>query len=363
MNPAAFDIRDLTVRLDGRAVLEHFSLSATPGELLVLAGPSGSGKSTLLRAIAGLVPVESGEIRIGGKPVQDLEPGQRDVSMMFQSYALFPHLSVYENLAFGLKARGVGADEARVRVQAVADALGLTPQLPRMPQALSGGERQRVALGRAMLRRPKVFLMDEPLSNLDAQLRVQARAEILKLHRQLGSVTLYVTHDQNEALAIADRLGILHRGRLMQLGQPQQVYREPAGLFVARFLGSPPMNLLEVRAGAAQTVTWRDQLLQLPLAHGYERDRPLLLGLRPEHVHLAHSRWTPPLDAAADVAATVDTVEPVGDQQYVLLDAQGVALTARAEPELRLRAGEAVTLRLDLAQARLFEPDDPAAPA
>ena len=355
MNSPALEVRDLTVRLDGRAVLENFSLSAAPGELLVLAGPSGSGKSTLRRAIAGLVPVESGEIRIGGSPVQDLEPGQRDVSMMFQSYALFPHLNVYENLVFGLKARGVGSDEARVRAQAVAGTLGLTQQLPRMPQALSGGERQRVALGRAMLRQPQVFLMDEPLSNLDAQLRVKARAEILKLHRQLGSVTLYVTHDQNEALAIADRLGVLDQGRLVQLGQPQQVYREPAGLFVARFLGSPPMNLLEVRVASARSLDWRGQVLPWPQELPWPAAQSLLLGLRPEHLYLEHSRWTPALPDAPCVTATVDTVEPVGDQQYVLLDAQGVSLTARAEPELPLRAGEAVTLRLDLRQARLFD--------
>lgn len=356
MTSPALYIRNLTVHLGGRPLLENFSLSAAQGELLVLAGPSGSGKSTLLRAIAGLVPLQSGEIHIAGTAVQNLEPGQRDVSMMFQSYALFPHLSVFENLAFGLKARGAGVDEARVRVTAVAEKLGLTQQLQRRPQALSGGERQRVALGRAMLRQPKVFLMDEPLSNLDAQLRVKARAEILKLHRQLGSVTLYVTHDQNEALAIADRLGILHQGQLMQLGQPQEIYREPASLFVARFLGSPPMNLLEVTVAAARSLNWRGQLLPWPLDLAWPHGQPLLLGLRPEHVYLEHSRWTPTLTDAPRVSATVDTVEPVGDQQYVLLDAQGVSLTVRAEPELPLRAGDAVTLRLDLQHARLFDP-------
>jgi ABC-type sugar transport system ATPase subunit len=354
----ALDIRGLSVTLGGQSILHDFNLTAAPGELLVLAGPSGSGKTTLLRSIAGLTPAQRGEILLDGQRIDRMPPGVRDVAMMFQSYALFPHLNVYDNLAFGLRARGHRGADLRQRVDDVAGRLGLSAHLGRMPGELSGGERQRVALGRALLRRPRLFLMDEPLSNLDAQLRVRARAEVMRLHRELGSVTLYVTHDQNEALAIADRLGVMRGGRLVQFGRPLDVYHAPDCLFVAQFLGSPPINLLEVAVDEGTVVNWRGHRLPLPArwngAIG-ERGRRLLLGVRPEHLHLEHSRWAPSMDDAPLLGARVDTVEPVGDQQYILLDADGQPLTVRAEPELRLNAGDAVQVRLDPERLHLFD--------
>jgi ABC-type sugar transport system ATPase subunit len=352
------ELQDLSVELDRRPVLRSLSLSVAPGERVVIAGPSGSGKSTLLRAVAGLTPVRSGEIRLDGRPVQALPPGQRDVAMMFQSYALFPHLSVLENLCFGLRARGMARSDAEDRARAAAHTLDLTPLLARRPRELSGGERQRVALTRALLREPKALLLDEPLSSLDTQLRVRARAEILKTHAGSRAAMLLVTHDQSEAMALADRLGVLHEGRLLQLAPPRTVYAEPANLFVARFLGQPAMNTLEVQLALDGGLWWGETLLSRrlvspPAALG----RRLVMGLRPEHLSLPGSRWGREEGPGAELQATVETVEPLGEQQIVWLNAGGQRLAARAEPELRVGRGVSLPLRLALTRACWFDPD------
>lgn len=352
------ELRELGVALDGRPVLRGLSLRVAAGERVVIAGPSGSGKSTLLRAVAGLSPVQSGEIRLDGRPVQALPPGQRDVAMMFQSYALFPHLSVLDNLCFGLRARGMARRDAEDRARAAAHTLDLTPLLGRRPRELSGGERQRVALTRALLREPKALLLDEPLSSLDTQLRVRARAEILKAHAGSRAAMLLVTHDQSEAMALADRLGVLHEGRLLQLAPPRTVYAEPANLFVARFLGHPSMNTLDVQLALDGGLWWGEQQLSrrltpAPAAAG----RRLVLGLRPEHLSLPGSRWAQEDPQPATLQATVEQVEPLGEQQIVWLQAGGQRLAARAEPELRVGQGVSLPLRLALSRASWFDPD------
>ena len=352
------ELDGLAVHLSGREVLSGITLDVGAGELVVLAGPSGSGKSTLLRAVAGLLPVNAGEIRIGGERVNEHAPGRRGVAMVFQSYALFPHLRVRDNLAFGLRARGTTKRAATTQVEEAAAALELTPLLDRWPRELSGGERQRVALARALLRHPQVFLMDEPLSNLDAPLRARARAEILRLHRRLNAATLYVTHDQAEALALADRLGILRDGRLEQLAKPLEVYRRPRNLFVARFIGNPAMNVLDVHAAPPDAVLWRDQRLSLPerMRTALQAGRTLKLGVRAEHVHPFGSRWTPGgLESAPRLRARLERIEAVGDQSFLWLDADGNSLAARVEPGFEPRPGDMLELALDPAGLHLFD--------
>lgn len=343
----------LHVDLDGHAIIEDLSLDVAFGELLVIAGPSGSGKSTLLRALAGLIPVRSGTIELGGRRIDALAPGQRDTAMMFQSDALYPHLTVLENLCFGVRARGATREDAQTRARSVADRLGLGDLLQRPPHALSGGQRQRVALGRALLREPRLFLMDEPLSSLDAPLRVRARAELIQLHRSLGSVTIYVTHDQIEAMALADRLAIVEDGKLLQIDAPRTVYARPDSLAVARFLGAPAINLLEIRR-AAEAWRWREHALPLELPSSLER---AVLGLRPEHVYPLRSRWAGAPQRSATVVTRVEAVELVGDQQYLSLRVGEDTLTSRCEPDLPVRTGEPLDVALDLDRALAFDVD------
>ncbi len=256
------------------------------GEFIVIVGPSGCGKSTLLRMVAGLEEISEGEIAIGARVVNDLEPAERDIAMVFQNYALYPHMSVFDNMAYGLKIRKLPADEIRARVDKAAAILELSPLLDRKPRQLSGGQRQRVAMGRAIVRQPQVFLFDEPLSNLDAKLRAQTRLEIQKLHRELGITSLFVTHDQVEAMTLAQRMIVMNGGVMEQFGTPEEVYRTPATTFVASFIGSPPMNLLR----------------QAPGARAGE-----LLGVRPEHLDVADSGW----------GLQVETVELLGAERLV----------------------------------------------
>ncbi len=256
------------------------------GEFIVIVGPSGCGKSTLLRMVAGLEEISGGEIAIGARVVNDLEPAERDIAMVFQNYALYPHMSVFDNMAYGLKIRKLPADEIRARVDKAAAILELSPLLDRKPRQLSGGQRQRVAMGRAIVRQPQVFLFDEPLSNLDAKLRAQTRLEIQKLHRELGITSLFVTHDQVEAMTLAQRMIVMNGGVMEQFGTPEEVYRTPATTFVASFIGSPPMNLLR----------------QAPGARAGE-----LLGVRPEHLDVADSGW----------GLQVETVELLGAERLV----------------------------------------------
>ena len=272
---------------------------------MILVGPSGCGKTTALRIVAGLDHATSGRVEIGGRQVDDVPPRDRDVAMVFQNYALYPHMTVEKNLAFGLKQRHTPKAQIHERVRRTAEMLGLTPLLKRRPAELSGGQRQRVAMGRALVREPSVFLLDEPLSNLDTKLRVQMRAELKRLHARLGVTTVYVTHDQVEAMTLGERIAVISEGRLQQVGAPQDVYDRPANVFVAGFIGSPPMNLLRATASGG-TVTAGDLVLELPGVH----DGELVIGLRPEALREAS-------DGLPSLELSVEVVEPLGDELIV----------------------------------------------
>ena len=272
----------------GPLVIHGIDAEIADGEFIVIVGPSGCGKSTLLRMVAGLEEVSGGQIAISGRVVNDVEPSERDIAMVFQNYALYPHMSVFDNMAYGLKIAGVPKDEIRARVDKAAGILQLQALLQRRPRELSGGQRQRVAMGRAIVRQPQVFLFDEPLSNLDAKLRAQTRIEIRKLHAELGVTSLFVTHDQVEAMTLAQRMIVMNAGRVEQIGTPDDVYQRPATTFVAGFIGSPPMNLLRGRA-AGGTFHLGDQALPLPAPA--PRDGEVVLGLRPEHATQAGTGW------------------------------------------------------------------------
>ncbi|MFI5013897.1 MAG: ABC transporter ATP-binding protein [Hyphomicrobiales bacterium] len=358
-------ITGLSKRYEGTSELavNEVTLTVADGEFMVLLGPSGCGKSSVLRMIAGLEPITAGTVAIDGKVVNQVPAKERDIAMVFQSYALYPHMHVFDNLAFGLRRRGVPRQEIERRVQAVATKLGLAPYLRRKPHALSGGQRQRVALGRAIVREPKVFLFDEPLSNLDAALRVSTRNELIRQQREIGVTAIYVTHDQIEAMTMGHRICIMDKGEVVQIGPPLEVYRNPANTFVARFLGSPPMNLLPVTIDAGgDNVRLRLGGISLPAeAWPAERLRVLggkaLLGIRPEDLYEASPR--PGDDRVVSIpAATVVAVEPLGAETLVVLTLEGMAedVIARSGRETRLRPGEAATLMLDTSTMHLFDP-------
>ena len=361
MMQSGLELRGIRKAYGETVVVDDVSLDVADGEMLVLVGPSGSGKSTLLRIIAGLVDHDAGEIRIGGNDVGHLPPARRDAAMVFQSYALFPHMTIAENLSFGMRARRVPRNRVATRISEVAETLRLTSLLQRYPSELSGGERQRVALGRAMLREPKLFLMDEPLSSLDAQLRVHTRAEIVRLHERLKTTTVYVTHDQIEALSMGDRIGVLNQGRLQQLGTPNEVYERPASLFVARFIGTPAMNTLPVQSTAPGQVVWNGSVVELPprfhAAWRQPAERPLVLGVRPEHIYLQGSRWAHGRGSSSTIKGKVDIVEMAGDQIFLELDVNGTLLVVRAEPDLKLRRGDDVEFWFDRDALHLFDPE------
>lgn len=309
--------------------VSDFTLTVRDGEFLVLVGPSGCGKSTSLRMVAGLETPTSGGIYIGGRDVTNLPPKDRDIAMVFQNYALYPHMTVAENLSFGLKLRHLPKDEIGRRIISAAETLGLTQYLNRLPKALSGGQRQRVALGRAIVREPAVFLFDEPLSNLDAKMRVEMRAEIIRLHNRLGATMIYVTHDQTEAMTMGERIVVMSSGRIQQVAPPLEVYERPANPFVASFIGTPPMNLFP--AGTL--------------------DGTMIVGLRPEHISIA---------AGGDgfqgaVPAKVDFVEPLGSETlvHVIIDG-GYSAIVRTPGFAACRAGEMLALRPDMAKAVFF---------
>ncbi|MCZ8260502.1 MAG: sn-glycerol-3-phosphate ABC transporter ATP-binding protein UgpC [Beijerinckiaceae bacterium] len=331
-------------------VIHGIDLSVRDGEFVVLVGPSGCGKSTLLRMIAGLESITGGTIRIGDRVVNDLPPRDRDIAMVFQDYALYPHRTVAENVGFGLRMRGADAVTIEKKVKEAAEILQITHLLDRKPGQLSGGQRQRVAMGRAIVRDPKVFLFDEPLSNLDAQLRAEMRVEIKKLHQRFGTTIIYVTHDQVEAMTLADRIAILKAGHVEQFATPDEVYRRPRSTFVARFIGSPSMNIVPARITPDATTITLDghAAVPAPASFARARGRDVLLGLRAEHLGLAGPEGIP--------ARTV-IVEPLGSDTLALMQIGTVEMTGRFPPAAPLRAGGDVTLRLDLNQAHLFDPE------
>jgi multiple sugar transport system ATP-binding protein len=351
---------------DGTEAVRSVDLEIADGELIVLVGPSGCGKTTVLRMVAGLDEVSRGTIRIGGRVVNDIPPRDRDVAMVFQNYALYPHMSVFENMAFSLKLANRPKHEIEERVRSAAAILGLEELLDRMPRALSGGQRQRVAMGRAIVRSPQVFLMDEPLSNLDAKLRVQMRAEIARIQQHLQVTTLYVTHDQTEAITMADRVAVMKDGTLQQLDSPAALYDDPVNLFVAGFIGSPAMNVVTAGLSSADGrvfASFGDHRLVIPetvlerrpgagavVAAGGE----VALGIRPEDIEDAEFAAGAGPDELLEV--TVDLAEPLGAETIVHFDAvPGTPFTARLTPRTTVRAGRLAKLAVDVERLHLFD--------
>jgi len=354
-------LRKIVKTFDRTPAVQGIDLDIADREFIVLVGPSGCGKSTTLRMIAGLEEATSGEIFIGDQLVNDVPPKDRDIAMMFQNYALYPHMTVFENMSFGLRLKKFPKPEIRERVQAAARILDITDLLDRRPKQLSGGQRQRVAMGRAIVRNPKVFLFDEPLSNLDAKLREQMRTEIKKIHQTVTTTTVYVTHDQVEAMTLADRVVIMNAGRIDQIGTPHEVYHSPQTQFVAGFIGSPTMNFLPCRLvenGAGLTVRLSDWLA-LPVPASREaRYRPrvgheLIFGLRPEHIREGRGE-VPPGSAAFE--ARLDVVEPMGMETMVYFLVDGVEVCGRVDPAAAGTVGEAMRLVGDLNQMHLIDP-------
>ena len=337
-------IRDLTKSYGTTQVLHGISFDVADGEFVALVGPSGCGKSTLLRMIAGLEDITDGTVAIGNRVVNEVEPKARDIAMVFQNYALYPHMSVRDNMGFSLKLRGENRADIAKNVAVAAEVLGLTPYLDRMPKQLSGGQRQRVAMGRAIVRHPAVFLFDEPLSNLDAALRVQMRAEIRALHERLGATSIFVTHDQVEAMTMADRIVVMRAGRLEQAGAPLDLYDRPQNAFVAGFIGSPAMNLLPGQASGGQVRLSAD--LALPLDS--HTSGAVLYGIRPEHLDLV------PTGTPGSFAATAGVVESTGTAMFVGCKSGEIAVSALFTDRPAIRRGDRIALRPRPGMAHLF---------
>ena len=335
-------------------VIHGVDLDIRDGEFVVFVGPSGCGKSTLLRMIAGLEDITAGEVAIGGSRVNALSPSERGIAMVFQSYALYPHKDVYGNMAFALRHAGVDRGVIDERVRKAAEILGLEPLLKRRPKELSGGQRQRVAIGRAIVREPEVFLFDEPLSNLDAALRVQMRVEILRLHQRLGTTMIYVTHDQVEAMTLADRIVVLQGGRIEQAGSPMELYHHPANRFVAGFIGAPSMNFLDARVASGGEDGLRVQLhstsqVRVPVRGHADADMPVTLGVRPEHVRLSDP-------GAGTLRGEVLVVERLGGETLVHVDlGTPQPFVARTDGAAAARPGETVGLELPAGELHLFD--------
>ncbi len=329
--------------------VEDVSFTVPDGSFTVILGPSGCGKTTTLRMIAGLEYPTSGRIYIGGEDVTDLPPKKRDIAMVFQNYALYPHMTVYDNMAFGLKMRGIPRDEIDRRVREAARILGLSDLLDRKPRELSGGQRQRVAVGRAIVRQPKVFLFDEPLSNLDAKLRVKMRAELARIHRELSATSIYVTHDQVEAMTLGDRIVLLKDGKIQQMDTPLRLYHQPRNLFVAGFIGAPSMNFLRGRVEGGRFVH-PDFSVEVPEEKRRRiRRGEVILGLRPEHLVL---------DPQGSIRGSVEFEETLGSEILLYLRLpQGDPLVVRIPPEHPPRPGETVNLRPVMHRAHLFDPE------
>jgi multiple sugar transport system ATP-binding protein len=389
---AKIQLENLTkVYGDGTKAVSAIDLEVSDGEFVVFVGPSGCGKTTALRMIAGLEPITEGTVRIGGEVVNDLPPKDRDVAMVFQNYALYPHMSAYDNMGFALKMRGIGKEEIARRVRDAAAVLGLSDSLKKKPRTLSGGQRQRVAMGRAIVREPQAFLMDEPLSNLDAKLRVEMRAEIARIQRDLAVTTVYVTHDQTEAMTMGDRVVVMHKGLLQQVAGPQELYDRPVNLFVAEFIGSPAMNLVEAdvarengalvaRFGEHQLLLSEHLLGRRPALAGYE-GRRVILGVRPEDIDDAGLVGEVP--PGSTLSAVTDIREDMGSEVYLHFSVHGPPVTlkqveevfgaealeateerarragipfvARVDRDSRAREGEPIELAIDLNRIHAFD--------
>ena len=325
-------------------VIHGVDLQIESGEFVVFVGPSGCGKSTLLRMIAGLEDITGGSLKIGDAVVNDVVPAERGVAMVFQSYALYPHMTVFENMAFGLKQAKIKPDEIKKRVEAAAASLQITSYLDRLPKALSGGQRQRVAIGRAIVREPLVFLFDEPLSNLDAALRVQTRIEIAKLHSELDATMIYVTHDQVEAMTLADRIVVLNAGVIEQVGSPLTLYNHPANLFVAEFIGSPKMNVVDVTLEGAKVMLDGRKVASAPKGKIVAK-----LGIRPEHMEVTSK-------AKAKISGTVRHIEHLGEYALAYLTvAESIEMTAKLEDDQKCEAGDVIHLDFDETRIHLFD--------
>jgi multiple sugar transport system ATP-binding protein len=354
MAEVVFDAASRIYTPGARPAVDALDLTVADGELVVLVGPSGSGKSTALRMLAGLEPIDAGTVRIDGRDVVDVPSKDRDIAMVFQNYALYPSKTVAENMAFPLKMRGLDKEERARRVHDAAEILGLTDYLDRKPKALSGGQRQRVAMGRAIVREPQVFLMDEPLSNLDAKMRVQTRAQIAGLQNRLEVTTVYVTHDQVEAMTMGDKVAVLADGKLQQYGTPSELYDGPRNAFVAGFIGSPAMNLLELPRSSSG-VSLGGVEIPLERGAGGDGDR-LTVGIRPEDLHLEGS------GAAAEgetIKAVVDVVEELGSESYLyahLADDTSTTIVVRGPGRVQTRFGDPIAVRPDAATLHLFDP-------
>ena len=345
---ARVEFRDVRKSYGDLQVIHGVTTEVADGEFIVIVGPSGCGKSTLLRMVAGLEAITSGEIAIGDRVVNALEPKDRDIAMVFQNYALYPHMSVFDNMAYGLKIRGFAKDDIRARVDRAAGILELGPLLERKPRQLSGGQRQRVAMGRAIVREPAVFLFDEPLSNLDAKLRVQMRFEIQKLHRRLGTTSLYVTHDQVEAMTLAHRMIVMNAGRAEQIGTPMEVYENPATLFVAGFIGSPAMNFLPARAEGGSRFALLAGGAVRAAVDGVPVGAAATVGIRPEHLR--------PVPAAeAMLSGQVEMVEQLGADTLLHVGHGAETIIARMPHEIRHEVGSTIHLTADPDRVFLFD--------
>ncbi|MDE3113868.1 MAG: ABC transporter ATP-binding protein [Chloroflexota bacterium] len=340
----------VTKRFGDVVAVNDLSLQVRDGEFLVLVGPSGCGKTTALRMLAGLEEETSGSIYIGDRLVNEVAPKDRDIAMVFQNYALYPHMSVYDNIAFGLKLRGMPKAEIERRVKEVAEVLGLGELLKRKPKELSGGQRQRVAVGRAIAREPAVFLMDEPLSNLDAKLRIQTRAELEKIHQRVGKTTIYVTHDQVEAMTMGDRIVVMKDGLLQQIGSPQELHDHPVNLFVAGFIGSPAMNFFSAVAtadGQADT-----GFAKVPIGARAAAGKEVIVGIRPEDIHDLSRQ---PQNGKLPVDAKVEVVEYLGNELQLHLAADGTTFVARVPTDTQTQPGAAIRIGFDLRKTHLFD--------
>ncbi|MDJ1006257.1 MAG: sn-glycerol-3-phosphate ABC transporter ATP-binding protein UgpC [Paracoccaceae bacterium] len=347
---AHVELSQLTKAFGAVTVIPPLDLDIEAGEFLVLVGPSGCGKTTTLRMLAGLETASSGTISIAGQDVTDTRPGERDCAMVFQNYALYPHMSVRDNIGYAMRVHGAAPAEIEARVGEAAELLGLTPYLDRKPKNLSGGQRQRVAIGRALVRQPQVFLFDEPLSNLDAKLRVEMRTEIKLLQRRLGTTTVYVTHDQVEAMTMADRVVVMHAGRIEQAADPITLYERPANRFVANFIGSPAMNFLSARIEGGAVHVGGQRLPLDPADAARLGDRTsVAFGIRPEHMRQA--------EAEAALSFTPEVVEPLGAHTLLLGHVGEEKVVAQVDPRFPAAPGEPCTVPVDMTQAHFFDPE------